>query len=156
MIFIPYERFVIETSLDVEEAVEVLSGVVQPNRFRRNPSSVNRKHYVGTVSKERFRFIRNVSYLNSFLPTIKGTFDSSSRVTRIVITMAGNPCVVISMTAVFAFFGYFLLSVLMGLFPGLLVISGSLVIGILGYAIYTLLFKAESNSDRLFLTKLFS
>jgi len=156
MLFIPYERFVIETSFDVEKVVEVLSGVVQPNRFRGNPSSVNRKRYVGIVSKERFRFIRNVSYLNSFLPTIKGTFDPSSSVTRIMISMTGNLCVLISMAAVFTFFGYFFLSVLMGLFNGSLVISGSLAIGTLGYVIYTFLFKVESNSDRLFLTKLFS
>ena len=156
MVFIPYKRFTIETMLTVDEVFKMLLQVVQPKKFWPKPFSENRKQFVGTVSKEGFKFIRNVYYLNSFLPTIKGTFNSSDGVTRIIITMACNPCVVISMTVAFTFFGYFLMSVLMGLISGFLVISGSLTLGALGYLICTFAFKATSNADRLFLIKLFS
>ena len=94
--------------------------------------------------------------MNSFLPTIKGTFDWSDGVTKIRIILAGNPCVLIAMIAAFAFFGYFLLSALIGIVSGLFLVSGALILGALGYLFYTFAFNVVSNSDREFLIKLFS
>lgn len=155
MVLVPYKRFIIETTLTIDEAMQILLQIVQPKRFWPNPFSEKRRQFVGAVSKEGFRFIRNVYYLNSFLPAIKGTFNSSNGVTRITITMACNPCVVITMTVAFTFIGYILTSVLMGLISHLLVIFGSLALGALGYLICILAFKAASNTDRDLLVKLF-
>jgi hypothetical protein len=156
MILIPRKRFSIETMLTVDEAVQVLSRVVQPRKFWPNPFSDDRKEFEGGVSKEGFKFIRNIYYMNSFLPTIKGTFDWSDGVTKIRIILAGNPCVLIAMIAAFAFFGYFLLSALIGIVSGLFLVSGALILGALGYLFYTFAFNVVSNSDREFLIKLFS
>jgi hypothetical protein len=153
MAFIPYNRFVIETPLPVEKVMEKLLQVVQPKKFWPNPFSDDRKQFEGTVSKDGFRVVRNIYYLNSFIPFIKGRFDSSDGGTRIIIIMASHPFVVVSFALVFAFFGYFLFTFLMELISGILVIFGCLA---LAYTICTLAFKKESAVDRNFLVKLFS
>ena len=153
MAFIPYNQFVIETPLPAEKVMEKLGQVVQPKRFWPNPFSDNRKQFEGTLSKGSFTAARNIYYLNSFIPYIKGRFDSSDNGTRIVITMATHPLVIVAFALVFAFFGYFLFTFLMGLIPGTFVIIGCIA---LAYTICTLAFKRESALDRRFLVKLFS
>jgi hypothetical protein len=153
MAFIPYNQFVIETPLPVEEVMEKLSRVVQPKNFWPNPFSQDRKQFEGIVSKGRFRMVRNIYYLNSFIPLIKGRFGSSDSGTRIIITMATHPFVILTFGLVFAFFGYFLFTFLMELISGMFVILGCLA---LAYTICTLAFKRESALDRKFLVKLFS
>jgi hypothetical protein len=153
MTFIPYNRFVIETSLPREKVMEKLLQVVQPKAFWPNPFSDDRKQFEGTVSKNSFTVIRNIYYLNSFIPHIKGRFDSSDNGTKIIITMATHPFMILAFALVFAFFGCFLFTFLMGLIPGTFVIIGCIA---LAYTICTLAFKRESALDRRFLVKLFS
>jgi hypothetical protein len=153
MTFIPYNRFVIETSLPREKVMEKLLQVVQPKKFWPNPFSDDRKQFEGFVTKEGFRLVRNIYYLNSFIPLIKGRFDSSDSGTRIIITMAIHPFVILTLVLVFAFFPYFLFTFLMELISGIFVIIGCLA---LAYTICTLAFKRESALDRNFLVKLFS
>jgi len=153
MPFIPYNQFVIETPLPVEKVVEALSQVVQPKRFWPNPFSEDRKQFEGWVTKDGFRVVRNIYYLNSFIPLIKGRFGSSDSGTRIIITMVTHPFVILTFGLVFAFFGYFLFTFLMGLISGIFAIIGCLA---LAYTVYTLAFKRESALDRKSLVKLFS
>jgi hypothetical protein len=153
MTFIPYKRFVIETSLPREKVIGKLLQVVQPKKFWPNPFSDERKQFQGTVSKDNFTAVRNIYYLNSFIPYIKGRFDSSDNGTKIIITMATHPFIIITFALVFAFFGYFLFTFLMGLIFGTFVIIGCIA---LAYTICTLAFKRESALDRRFLVKLFS
>lgn len=153
MAFIPYTRFIIETTLPVEKVMEILLQVVQPKKFWPNPFSADRKQFEGTVSKDGFRVVRNIYYLNSFIPFIRGRFDSSDSGTRIIITMATHPFVVLIFALVLGFFGYFLLTFLMDLISGIFVIFGCFA---LAYTICTLGFKKESALDRKFLVTLFS
>jgi hypothetical protein len=153
MAFIPYSQFVIETPLPAEKVMEKLSRVVQPKRFWPNPFSDDRKQFEGCVTKEGFRVVRNIYYLNSFIPLIKARFGSSDSGTRIIITMATHPFVILTFGLVFAFFGYFFFTYLMELISGMFVIIGCLA---LAYTICTLAFKRESALDRKFLVKLFS
>jgi hypothetical protein len=153
MAFIPYNQFVIETPLPAEKLIEKLSQVVQPKKFWPNPFSNDRKQFEGVVSNDGFRIVRNIYYLNSFIPLIKGRFDSSDSGTRIIITMATHPFVIVTFVLVFAFFGYFLFTFLMELISGMFVIFGCLA---LAYTLCTIAFKRESALDRKFLVKLFS
>ena len=153
MAFIPYNQFVIETSLPAEKVMEKLLQVVQPKKFWPNPFSDDRKQFEGTVSKDGFRVVRNIYYLNSFIPFIKGRFNSSDSGTRITITMSIHPFVVLTFALVFAFFGYFFFTFLMDLISGIFVVIGCLA---LAYTICTLAFKRESALDRRFLVELFS
>jgi hypothetical protein len=153
MAFIPYNQFVIDTPLPAEMVMEKLSQVVQPKRFWPNPFSEDRKQFEGIVSKGCFRMVRNIYYLNSFIPLIKGRFASSDSGTRIIITMATHPFVILTFGLVFAFFGYFLFTYLMELLSGIFVTIGCLA---LAYTICTLAFKRESALDRRFLVELFS
>ncbi len=153
MAFIPYTCFVIETPLTPEKVIVKFQQMIQPKNFWPNPFSGDRKQFEGTISKEGFRVVRNIYYLNSFIPLIKGRFDSSGSGGKIVITMSIHPLVVLTFALVFAFFGYFFFTFLMELIPGILAISGGLG---LGYVICTLAFKRESAVDRNFLVKVFS
>jgi len=153
MAFIPYNQFVIETPLPADEVMLKLSQVIQRKKFWPNPFSNDRKEYEGTISKDGFRVARNIYYLNSFIPSIKGRFDSSDSGTRIIIAMAIHPLVVVAFALVFAFFGYFLFTFLMELISGSIVILGCLA---LAYTFCTLAFKREAALDRKFLVKLFS
>jgi hypothetical protein len=153
MAFIPYTRFVIETPLPAEKVMLKLLRVIQPKKFWPNPFSDDRKQFEGTVSKDGFRAVRNIFYLNSFIPFIKGRFDLSDNGTRIIITMSIHPFVVVTFALVFAFFGYFFFTFLMELVSGIFVISGCLA---LGYAVCTFAFRRESAVDRNLLVKVFS
>jgi hypothetical protein len=153
MAFIPYTRFVIETPLPAEKVMLKLLQVIQPKKFWPNPFSDDRKQFEGTVSKDGFRAVRNIFYLNSFIPFIKGRFDSSDNGTRIIITMSIHPFVVVTFALVFAFFGYFFFTFLMELVSGIFVISGCLA---LGYTVCTFAFRRESAVDRNLLVKVFS
>ena len=153
MAFIPYNQFVIETPLPAEKVIEKLSQVVQPKRFWPNPFSDDCKQFVGSISKDRFRVVRNIYGVNSFIPLIKGKFGSSDSGTRIIITMVTHPFVIVAFALIFAFFGYFLFGFLMELISGMFVALGCLA---LAYTICTLAFRWESALDRKFLVKLFS
>jgi hypothetical protein len=134
----------------------VMSQVIQGKRFWPNPFSSERKHFVGTVSNEGFRFMRNVSYLNSFLPLIKGRVSSSDTGAVIDITMAGNPCVALAFMALVSFFGFILTGIISAPASDLLVVVGIIGGLILGYTGYTLGFKTQEAVDMQFLTDLFA
>jgi hypothetical protein len=155
--FIPYKRFTIETTLTLDEATQALSQEVQPSRpFWPNPFSNERRHFVGSVTKKGFRVIRNIYYLNSFLPEIKGTIESSGGITSIKITMIGNPWISICFIAVFAFCAFFLMLYLptQAISNSWLGLTTS-VAGLLGYLTYTSALSVEMAKDSNYLMALF-
>jgi hypothetical protein len=154
---VPYKRFTIETTLSVDQAMHALSQVLQSSRsFWPNPFSDERRHFVGTLTKEGFRVVRNIYYLNSFLPEIKGIIKSSEGVTNVKITMIGNPWILISFIAVFAFFAFFLMIYLSPtVMSNLWMVLGTLVAGGLGYLTYTFAFAVNVGMDRNYLLGLF-
>jgi hypothetical protein len=155
---VPYKRFTIETAVTVDKAIHAFSQVVQSSRpFWPNPFSDDRRHFVGSVSEKGFRVVRNVYYLNSFLPQIKGVFEPSAGGTDVKITMIGNPFVIASFVAVFAFFAFFFTVFLpIGAVSKLWVVLGLLAGGVLGYLIYTSAFIVNMAIDRKYLLALFS
>ncbi len=153
MAFIPYTQFIIETPLSTEKVMVKFQQMIQPKKFWPNPFSADRKRFEGTISNDKFRVVRNIYYLNSFIPLIKGRFDSSASGTRITITMSVHPLVVLTFALVFVFFGYFFFTFLLELIPGVFVIYGCLA---LGYVVCTIAFNRESSVDRNFLVNVFS
>ncbi len=154
---VPYKRFIIKTTVTVDKAVHAFSQVVQSSRpFWPKPFSDDRRHFVGSVSEKGFTVVRNVYYLNSFLPEIRGVFEPSVGGTSIKVTMIANPFVLAAFVAVFAFFAFFLtffLSIRTG--AKLWVILGVLAGGGLGYLIYTSAFIVNVAMDREYLLDLF-
>lgn len=153
----PYNRFTIETTLTVDKVIHALSQVVQPSRpFWPNPFSEARRHFVGSITKENFRIVRNIYYLNSFLPEIKGIIETTKGATNIKITMIGNFLILICFVTVFAFFAFFfLVNLPTSPLASLWVVLGSLAAGGLGYLTYTFAFALNVAMDREYLLALF-
>jgi hypothetical protein len=156
MLFFPYERLTLETSLTVNEVVAALSGYVEPKRFWRNPFSRDHKDYQGLVSAEGFKMSRIIHHRNSFLPVIKGRMHPMTRGARVEVTMSLHPFIAAFWVLWLAILG-----------------SGSLTGGAawlasprdalrlapvamfaFGYLLCTLSFKWESRKERQFLLEL--
>ena len=75
MSLIPYERFVINTSLTLEGAASAVS------------ESMARDKFTGSVSNDGFKIRRKIWYSNSSLPIIHGRFHSHERGVRVDIKM---------------------------------------------------------------------
>lgn len=156
MRFVPYHKFAINTHLGTNDVMDILSQVAQAKRkFWPNPFSADRKPFVGTVSTDGFRFIRNVCYLNSFLPQIKGEVSASNGGAVIMVTMTFNPVIGLAFMAAPAFLGFFLTTIAStphSVAPMIVATAGGKVFG---YVAYTLGFKTQEIIDRRFLTNLF-
>jgi hypothetical protein len=154
---LPYKKFTIETQLTVNQAIQTLAQVVQSSRpFAPNPFSQERRHFVGSIGEADFKLVRNVYYLNSFLPEIKGLFEPSGAATKINITMSCNPLVLVSFVAVFAFFAFFLMVYLpMGVMSDALMVLSTFTAGGLGYLVSVFAFALNMTRDRDYLFALF-
>lgn len=86
---LPYEKYVLTTTLTAEEVLKRIGNNVQAEHdytwsaFRR----VYSKPYRGAVTGLSFRMIRNINYRNSFLPVIRGRVTSFSGHTEVMINM---------------------------------------------------------------------
>lgn len=156
---VPYKRLTIETSLTVDQVIQALSQVVQSSRpFWPNPFSDERRYFVGSVTRKGFSVIRNIYYLNSFLPEIKGSFESSAGVTNVKIktTMICNIWILIAFIAVFAFVPFFLMvSLSTGIISNFWLVLSTLAAGGLGYLTYTFAFAMNMKIDKDYLLVLF-
>ncbi|WP_316348919.1 hypothetical protein [Desulfuromonas acetoxidans] len=156
MRFLPHHKFLIESHLSTAEVLDILSQVVQAKRaFWPNPFSDGRKHFVGFLSIEGFSFVRNVYYLNSFLPQIQGKISESGDGSIIVVTMACNLGVVFVFATALAFLGFFLASIISPAVSALTMIASAMGGLVLGYIAYTLGFNTQEVIDRRFLVQLF-
>jgi len=150
----PYKQFTINTSYSTTEVICELSQVIQSRQSIQTNAEV-RKHFVGNINKESFKIVRNIFYLNSFIPTIKGVVEATNRGANIKIAMTGNPCVLLAITAAFSFLPFFL----MIMFAEANVTTLYLLIGVLGggsvgYFFYIVLLGLNMNIDKKYLQQI--
>ena len=152
MRFVPYVNHTIEVELPVDLVVESLSKETQQKRpFWPNPFSDNRKQFIGSVSSTgTFQLVRNIYYLNSFLPSIRGRVTESMKGTVVSCSMIGNPAVIAAFMALPAFAGFILTTLMMEtrFFVWVASVFGLFV----GYCIYTFGFMVHQGIDKKALT----
>lgn len=94
MQLLPYHKLTIRTQEPLSMVIEKLEAQIQaPETFR---WGFPRPHapYTGTISESGFKIYRIIHYRNSFLPVIRGQFESSSDETLVHITMRLHPFVI--------------------------------------------------------------
>lgn len=154
MRFIPYVHHTIEVELPVSTVIESLSKEVQRKRpFWPNPFADDRKKFIGSLSSGTFRIIRNIYYLNSFLPSIKGNVSESKTGSIVSLTMNGNLAVVTAFMLLAAFGGFFLMTFFMQ--PGFIIMAATVAGLFIGYCVYTFGFMIEQAIDKKVLTDVF-
>jgi small-conductance mechanosensitive channel len=154
MRFLPYVHHTIEVGSPVRTVIESLSGEVQrKSTFWPNPSGDDRKRFIGSISDGNFRVVRNIYYLNSFLPSIQGGIFESKAGSVVSFTMTGNLAVVIAFMLVAAFGGFFLTTLFM---QSAFVITAATVGGLLiGYCVYSFGLMIQQAIDKRVLTDIF-
>ena len=93
MKLIPQETYTIYTSISVPEIKEQMMKYVEPKkmfRFFRGGS----KYFEGDVSDSGFKLTRIISYRNSFLPIIKGSFEERASGLKVDVSMSMHPFVI--------------------------------------------------------------
>jgi len=93
MQLLPRDTFTIQSHKSLPEVIERLKEHIEAPKAIRWHFSHNHAPYEGTISSSGFEIRRIIDYRNSFLPNIRGRFDSSSAGTRIRITMGLHPFV---------------------------------------------------------------
>jgi len=155
MRFIPYVHYTIEVELPVSKVIESLSKEVKRKKlFWPNPFAGDRKGFIGSLSGNTFRIMRNIYYLNSFLPSIKGKVSESKRGAIVSFTMNGNVVVLTAFMLVAAFGGFFLTIFLMQ--PGFIITAAVLAGLLVGYCVYTFGFMIQQAIDKKVLTDVLS
>ena len=157
MKYLPFENFVLTTSLPVEEV---------RNRLANNigPGGKTSKPYEGSIVNNTFKINRIINYRNSFLPVITGEISQDWGKTEIKIKMkpsvftlifmavwlgtVGIACIVILVAAILTLPDIFQ----QNFSPAILIPFG---LFIFGYLLVTLGFKYESSTSKEFLKTLF-
>ncbi|HEY9602085.1 MAG TPA: hypothetical protein V6C85_10780 [Allocoleopsis sp.] len=93
MHLLPYDAFIIQSREPLSEVVEKLNAQIEAPKLFRWSYSRNHAPYEGTLSSSGFEIHRIIHYRNSFLPNIRGRFESSPDGTLIRITMRMHPLV---------------------------------------------------------------
>ena len=94
MKLLPRDRFSIQTRQPLPVILATLEPHIEAPRMR---WGFSRKHssYTGTLSDSGFEIRRIIHYRNSFLPQIRGRFESESQGTTVHITMGLHPLVLV-------------------------------------------------------------
>ncbi len=87
---IPYKRFVISTSLTVEEIVKIISDAILPRRTLTTWHSSTTKVFEGKIDKQGFEIQKIIHNRNSFLPVLYGQIIPADRGSRIEIKLTLN------------------------------------------------------------------
>ena len=158
VMLVPFKPFVIETTLSTDHVFHTFEQITQVSKpFIPNLFSRERRYFLGNVDKKGFKVIRNISYLNSFLPEIKGAFEPSISGTNVKITMIGNPIIIVALVAAFAFFAFSLMVYLpIELVSKFWMLFGVLGGGGIGYLIYIVAFSVNMTIDKNYLMALFA
>lgn len=101
MKLLPYDSLDIETSMTLGEAVEKLNSVVKPWTWSSLLKRSDAVPFLGNVTSERFKIVRNIHYRNSFLPIIRGRFRQGHAGIVISVTMSLHPFVMAFMAVWF-------------------------------------------------------
>ena len=94
MKILPYLTFTLQTSKPLPLVIERLENYVEPLKMLRWSLSRNHAPYQGKISDTGFEIHRIIHYRNSFLPYIKGRFESSPQGTLIHIKMGLHPFII--------------------------------------------------------------
>lgn len=154
---VPYRKFTIETKYDIAKIMHLLSHSVQISKqFISNPLSRERKIFLGKIDTDGFRIVRNVSYLNSFLPVIKGVFEKGQYGLKINVSMSLNPLALIAIISIFGFFSFFFMTLqpINKNSKNLLVLA-TICGGGLGYLFCYLMFVLNVKFDKNYLIEIF-
>ena len=155
---IPYKSININTSLTVDEAVQLVSeAIALPRSFFQGWGKAARE-FEGTVSTSGFTISRAIRYRNSFLPILFGKFVPSAQGVRVEVRMTLHPLVIAFAVLWFTFVGGFLLLAIGSTLTTLKVDEGILLpIGMLlfFYLMVFLGFGLEANKAERFLSSLF-
>ena len=117
MRLLPYETFTIHTRESLADIVDRLRPHIEkPRIFSRWNAPRDRILYGGKLSETGFEVRRVIHYRNSFLPNIRGRFESSSTGTDIRITMGLHPFIIVFL--LFWFSGWYSVSIPIFFFGG--------------------------------------
>jgi WD40 repeat protein len=94
MRFLPYDTFTLQTPDPLPIVMNRLAAQIEPTKIVRWSFSRNHLPYQGTFSETGFQISRIIHNRNSFLPMIRGQFESSSLGTSVHITMRLHPVVI--------------------------------------------------------------
>lgn len=162
---LPYEKYVLTTTLTPEEVLRRIGNNVQAEKdynwsaFRR----VYRKPYRGLVTGLSFRMIRNINYRNSFIPVIRGRVTNISGQTEIMINMRPIGFIIVFMAFWLGLTGLVCIGILLngilqfrqilqnGFSPALII---PFIMFAFGSGIVLYGFKSESNQSKEFLADL--
>ncbi|MBE0448316.1 MAG: hypothetical protein IBX64_09515 [Actinobacteria bacterium] len=128
MNLLPYEKFEIQTSLTLEETVAALKGEVEPKGWWFWWSSHEHAIFQGDVSRDGFKIMRIIHYMNHFLPVIRGTFKQSQNGIAVMIQMDLHPFVKTFMLIWFGGVIIFLLVLSAYLASGIISLSSSFLL----------------------------
>ena len=165
MKYLPFENFVLTTSLSVDEVRNRIINNIEPKKeFLVSASKNTSKPYEGTFFNNKFKISRVINYRNSFLPVIIGEISQDWGKTEIKIKMrpiifilifdiiwlgiTGAVCITVLVVAILTFKDFFR----DGFSPVVLIPFGMFIFG---YLLTTLGFKYESKISKEFLKTLF-
>lgn len=93
MQLLPYDSFTIQSQESLSEVVGRLEAQIEARKTFRSYFSRNHAPYEGRIDSTGFEISRIIHYRNSFLPTIRGQFESLPNGTIIKVTMRVHPFV---------------------------------------------------------------
>ena len=103
MQLLPHETFTLRSPEPLSKIIEKLEAKIEPPKAIRWGFSRRHLPYEGTISHSGFQIHRIIHYRNSFLPIIRGEFESLPNETLVHITMRLNPAVKIFLIIWFSF-----------------------------------------------------
>ncbi|MDY7021070.1 MAG: hypothetical protein SWJ54_06865, partial [Cyanobacteriota bacterium] len=109
MRLLPSEKFTLRTPDSLSKVIERLEAKIEAPKTFRWSFSRNHAPYAGTISEDGFKIYRIIHYRNSFLPIIRGEFQSFTDETQVHITMSLHPFVLAFL--IFWFSTFFSLSI---------------------------------------------
>lgn len=150
--FLPVEDYTLTTGLNVDQVNDRLSKEIGEKRTLRGTfwGYVTSRPYEGYLANNTFEISRNIGYMNSFLPLIKGLIYSIAGKTYIKVEMRVIPYILlptIIAIALFSIIGMVLKDIIgSAVFP--------LLFPVISYLVVYFAFKIESGISKRFLARL--
>ncbi|MEQ8462448.1 WD40 repeat domain-containing protein [Coleofasciculus sp. E1-EBD-02] len=94
MQLLPYSSLTLKSNEPLPDVINKLNAHIEAPKTFRWTFSRNHAPYAGRISSDGFEVRRIIHHRNSFLPTIRGRFESGSQGTVIRITMRLHPLVI--------------------------------------------------------------
>ena len=165
--FLPFENYVLTTSLSPDEVYKCLSDCLEPKqvRFIAFFKTYATKPYEGEISGNAFSINRIINYQNSFLPMINGYVSTFAGQTQIEITMKPATIVLVFVSFLLGISGLVSISMLLFALPQISQImktgfSPLFLIPFIMFIVVCFLtyigFKPESKKSKEFLATLFN